>query len=293
MATKNTVGAVLINDSPVVTEATVSATIIDTSLPYMNLVGEWYVNGSKVITEATLPSGGGGTQATLNALIGRSITQIASDATSIGNNAFSFCSQLTTANFTNATSIGNSAFSNCSVLKTANLPNATSVGNYAFQNCSNLATISVPNATSIGNSAFSFCIDQTTANLPNATSVGSSAFEANYSLTKVIMGTNLTTVATLANTNAFNKCYHILGTTNSAFNPTGAKDGYIYVPHSLVADYRSATNWATYATQIMPYVATVGELANINGTTYNKACVGNDYVEYTYNGTSWELYTRS
>ena len=42
----------------------------------------------------------------------------------------------------------------------------------------------------------------------------------------------------------------------------------------------------------MPYVATVEDLTSIDGTIYTKACVGTDYIEYTYNGTSWEIYTR-
>lgn len=131
-----------------------------------------------------------------------------------------------------------------------------------------------------------------TANFPNVTSLNNFSVYYCSSLTKVIIGIKQTGVATLLNTNAFLNCNHILGIQHSTYNPTGAKDGYIYVPHSLVADYRSATNWATYASQIMPYVATVDELANIDGTTYDKACVGADYVEYTYNGTDWEVYIR-
>ena len=59
----------------------------------------------------------------------------------------------------------------------------------------------------------------------------------------------------LANTDAFGGCYHILGTTQSSYNPTGAKDGYFYVPRALLSDtdstkdYRQATNWSTYSTQ--------------------------------------------
>ena len=138
---------------------------------------------------------------------------------------------------------------------------------------------------------FNTCNQLKLANFPSATTVRNSAFASCARIIKLIVGTNNTTVATLENTNAFSNCYHILGIVHS-FNPTGAKDGYIYVPLSLVADYRSATNWTTYATQIMPYVATIDELANIDGTTYDKACVGDDYTEYTYNGTGWEVYIR-
>jgi hypothetical protein len=57
------------------------------------------------------------------------------------------------------------------------------------------------------------------------------------------------TMCTLSNTNAFNYCYHILGTVNETYNPNGLKDGYIYVPRALVDTYKVATNWVTYADQ--------------------------------------------
>lgn len=218
-----------------------------------------------------ISGGGGNAQATLNALIDRSITEFESDITSIGQTAFSRCAKLTT----------------------VKLPNVTDIANYAFEYCSSLTSINLPSATTISSYIFYRGTALTSAYLPNIGSIGVQCFGGCSVLTKVIIGTNQTTVATLVNTSAFSSCYHILGTINSTYNPTGAKDGYIYAPHSLVADYRSATNWATYASQIMPYVATIDELANIDSTTYDKACVGADYVEYTYNGTSWELYTRS
>ena len=195
-------------------------------------------------------SGGGDAQASLNALINRSITEIESDAGIIGANAFANCTALITANFPKATSVGNTAFQSCMKLTTVNFPNVTDIGSSGFNSCTALITANFPNAISVAENAFRSCYKLTSANFPNATIINYSSFENCYPLTKVIIGTNLTTVATLANTNAFNKCYHILGTTNSTYNPTGAKDGYIYVPDNLVSSYKSATNWSTYASQI-------------------------------------------
>jgi hypothetical protein len=50
-------------------------------------------------------------------------------------------------------------------------------------------------------------------------------------------------------TGMFNTCYHILGTTTATYNPSGSKDGYIYVPSSLVDSYTANSKWSTYATQ--------------------------------------------
>ena len=52
---------------------------------------------------------------------------------------------------------------------------------------------------------------------------------------KEVNNTNKEEEAKNANTNAFDYCYHILGTTNSTYNPNGLKDGYIYVPASLLS----------------------------------------------------------
>jgi hypothetical protein len=52
------------------------------------------------------------------------------------------------------------------------------------------------------------------------------------------------------NSDAFYRCYHLDGTTNATYNPTGAKDCFIYVPRSMCDTLKSATNWSTYASQI-------------------------------------------
>ena len=248
---------------------------------------------------------GDSAETTLNALIDGTLTEIESDVESVGSYAFYSRAALTSASFPNARVLSNGtmagsgnyatylgAFSYCTALTSVSFPNLTSIGTYAFSYCTALTSVSFPNVTSIGNYAFSSCTALTSASFPNATSVANNAFNKCYQLTSVIIGTNLTTVATLNNTNAFNYCFHILGTVNTTYNPNGLKDGYIYVPLALVESYRTATNWSTYATQIMPYVNTVSELLTIDSTTYDKACVGTDYVEYSYNGTTWEIYTR-
>ena len=55
---------------------------------------------------------------------------------------------------------------------------------------------------------------------------------------------------TTLNSNAFNGCYHLIGTVNATYNPEGLKDGYIYVPREMVDTLKSTTNWSTYADQI-------------------------------------------
>ena len=109
--------------------------------------------------------------------------------TSIGDEAFEFCSSLTSVTIPNSvTSIGGSAFDNCSSLTSITIPNSvTSIGNSVFWNCSSLTSVTIPNSvTSIGNYAFGYCSSLYSVTIPNSvTSIGDYAFNHCSSLTSV------------------------------------------------------------------------------------------------------------
>ena len=131
------------------------------------------------------------------------------------------------------TSIGGSAFSNCSNLALTSLPEGlTSIGGSAFSNCSNLALTSLPEGlTSIGGSAFYRCFNITHMRCPaTLISIGVAAFSSAPLKALILPGG---TLVSLANANAI-----------SGINSV---NGYIYVPKSLIDDYKVATNWATFA----------------------------------------------
>ena len=102
----------------------------------------------------------------------------------------------------------------------------TTVRAYAFYNCPQLRLLDLPSATTIANGGIRTC----------------------QNLRTVILRGNQ--VCPLAGTQNFLGCCHITGEVNSTFNPNGDKDGYIYVPKALVDEYKTATNWVTYADQI-------------------------------------------
>ena len=133
-----------------------------------------------------------------------------------------------------------------------NFPEATNIGDLAFYDCASLKSVELPKATYIGGQTFEGCSQLTGVEFPKVTSIGAVAFAQCYSLTKVFIA-QAGQICTLERAGVFVDCYHILGTTNSTYNPQGLKDGYIYVPASLLAQYKVATNWSTYASQIIGY----------------------------------------
>lgn len=169
----------------------------------------------------------------------------------IESQAFYYCSALDAVDFPKVTSIGEHVFNNCKSMTAANFPLATTVGTYAFRYCERLTSVNLPKITKINEGVFESCKALATIEFPLVSSIGKYAFSYCHSLTSLVLRYS-GGVCTLSNTNAFNRCHHILGTTDSTYNPNGLKDGYIYVPDTLVDSYKAATNWSTYASQIKP-----------------------------------------
>ena len=187
------------------------------------------------------------------------------NCTKIGGYAFANCSSLSAASFPSCTSIGNNAFANCSSLSAANFPSCTSISGSAFLSCIRLTTVSFPNCTTIETSAFYFCARLTTVSFPNCTKIGSNAFYYCSSLTTVSFPS-----CTSIGNNAFLKCYNLISlyltgssyvslSHSNAFSSTpiggystSAKQyGSIYVPSSMLASYKTMTNWTYFSSRFV------------------------------------------
>lgn len=185
--------------------------------------------------------GGGdsGAEATLTALIERTITEFCSDKIeSVGKEAFRLCNYLKTVSLPAAMSVGKNAFYSCQQLATVNLPAAKSIDDQAFYSCDSLSSINLPAATSLNESAFLACRALATADLAAATSIDNRVFSGCSALAALVLR-RTSGVCTLGS-------YALYSTA------IASGTGYIYVPDSLVASYKAATNWSTYANQIKP-----------------------------------------
>ena len=103
----------------------------------LNKAGEWQEGGADI----------GGNK--FAELVQRTIKAVTEDdlqgSTSIGDYAFSYCSELTSVTIPDSvTSIGNGAFYDCSGLTSVIIGNGvTSIGGYAFSGCSGLTSVTM------------------------------------------------------------------------------------------------------------------------------------------------------
>lgn len=138
----------------------------------------------------------------------------------------------------------------CTNLKQVNLPKLENVYDYSFEGCTSLTNISFPSGTRLSSYCFLNCSTLENVDIGKLEQIDAYAFSDCYIL-KSFTILDKTKVCNLSSIYAFFNCYHILGTTNSTYNPNGLKDGYIYVPHTLLTQYKVATNWVEYKSQII------------------------------------------
>lgn len=84
------------------------------------------------------------------------ISTLPSSVTTIGNNAFEWCSQITDITIpASVASIGTNAFYHCSGLTSITIPNSvTSIGNFVFADCANLTMVTINGNPHIGSGSF-------------------------------------------------------------------------------------------------------------------------------------------
>lgn len=160
------------------------------------------------------------------------------NAASIGRDAFRD-TKIVSITAPNAKSIGSYGLQACYQLKRIDLPSVETLGGYTLQSCNRLTDVNMPSLTTLTTADMYGCSSLERLDLPSLTSIGHSVLNNSSKLATIILR-NEAAVCTLADTGSFNN------------TPIANGTGYIYVPDSLVEQYKSATNWSTFADQIKP-----------------------------------------
>ena len=147
---------------------------------------------------------------------------------------------LTYVNLPNIINIPESAFMDCTKLEGVNFPNVTTIsGGGCFERCV-LEEFYLPELVSITGwgYVFSGCTTLKKVKFPKLTGQLTVHFFSGCPLTTLILGAN--TVCTIADINALYNTPILNG------------EGYIYVPSSVIEDYKVAEIWSTLADKFRP-----------------------------------------
>lgn len=171
---------------------------------------------------------------------GLQIDTLSNNASYIHPYVFATNSYINTVNLPNCTSIGEDAFRECPNITSINLPVCSYIGDSGFKDCSRLQKLDIPACEVIGKSAFKGCSSLTQVTLPVCSFMDLYAFLYCSSLKRITLPS--TSVCELAGEGIFK------GT------PIDRGIGGIYVTESLVDIYKSASYWSLISTQIFPIV---------------------------------------
>ena len=232
---------------------------------------------------------------------------IGDGVTTIGENAFRDCSNLTSVTIPNSiTEIGGRAFEGCFALTSVTIPNSvTTIGENAFRDCSNLTSVTIPNSvTEIGFRAFSSCSSLTSVTIPNSiTEIGDYTFSDCRELTSVTIPNSVTKIDGRAFANcsslknftfgsglqsigqeAFSDCINIAQISSEAVVPPtcgiNALDDInkwnckLFVPKANIDAYKQAPQWKEFFF--------IDSTTGITNTVYNNSGLAD---VYTIDGT--------
>ena len=154
------------------------------------------------------------------------------------------------------TTLGDRVFQNYATEIELDFPYVESAGANCFYGSTGVAKLNLPRLTSAGSNCFYQMTKLKVLNLPSLNIIASNCCRYSSSL-EVFCATSITTIQSAALADCTNLSMIIVGKNASlqnvsAFTRTKIEDGtgFIYVPDEKIEEYKVATNWSTFATQI-------------------------------------------
>ena len=176
------------------------------------------------------------------------------------------------------TSIGNEAFYACSNLTAITIPEGvTSIGEWAFYACSNLTAITIPEGvTSIGVGAFSVCSSLTAITIPaSVTSIGDRAFNGCTSLAAIVVAKGNKVYDSRGDCNAIVE-------TNSNTLIQGCATTIIPEGVTSIGDYAFNGCSSLTAITLPESVTSIGDYAFFSCTSLTDVYCNAEEIPYTY-----------
>ena len=111
-----------------------------------------------------------------------SIAAVSGNVSSVNNNAFLSCINLSIVDLPNCYNISYRGFGGCSALISVSFPSCKNIGEAAFLGCQNIKSVYFPMCKSVGQGAFSGCSNLKVAEFPVCVNMSSNAFKDCYNL---------------------------------------------------------------------------------------------------------------
>ena len=211
--------------------------------------------------------------------------------TSIGDNAFQYCTSLKRVDISDLSawckiSFGDSSanplcngaklYLNGSELTDITIPSdITEIKDYAFEGFSSLTSVTIGNSvTSIGSSAFYNCTTLTSITIPNSvTTIGNFAFSGCTSLTSITIPNSVTTIGYFA----FSGCTGELIIDSNALGLYGGQFTKVIIGDSVTSIGDNAFNSCTSLTRVTigNSVTSIGKYAFYGCTSLTSVTIGN------------------
>ena len=187
------------------------------------------------------------------------------------------------------TTIGDQTFMWCSNLTSVTIPNSvTNIGQNAFRLCSSLTSVSIPNSiTTISRNAFMSCYNLTSVSIPNSvTIIEMTAFFECSSLASITIPKSVETIET----QCFDLCESLkdvtvewdtpINLTASVFFHTDISSATLHVPAGTGPLYRAADTWRNFGT-IDDGSGAVGAIYHPGDIAVMNAMIDNNGLQWT------------